>query len=84
MDQEICTDCGELHKYCDCDERNTNMTAQKYLLSMVTDNNLFKIRDAVDTLAAYGLADVFIRQDVYAEIEKRTATWHMGVKGWSI
>ena len=60
------------------------MSAQRYLLSILNDGDLFHIRDAIATLNEFGLADAFLKQDIYAEIEKRTNDCHMGVYGWKV
>ncbi len=48
------------------------MSAQRFLLSVLEFDQLFKIRDAVVILKEYGLSDIFLEEDVNAELEIRT------------
>jgi hypothetical protein len=47
------------------------MSAQKYLLSIMSMNELFKVQDACNMLKRFSLSDPFLEQDVNAEVEKR-------------
>ncbi len=46
--------------------------AYRYICSILTLDELFKVRDALVILKTYGMSDIFIEQEVNAELERRT------------
>jgi len=44
----------------------------RYICSILTLDELFKVRDALWILKKYGMSDIFIEQEVNAELERRT------------
>ena len=45
---------------------------RRYQLRLLDIKDLFRIRDSIEILKAYGLQDNKLVADVYAEIERRT------------
>ena len=44
----------------------------RYICTILTLDELFKVRDALMILKQYGMSDCFIEQEVNAELERRT------------
>ena len=44
----------------------------RFICSVLTLDELFKVRDALMILKQYGMSDCFIEQEVNAELERRT------------
>ena len=61
IDQDICTDCGQLHKNCTC----------AVPVETLKLHDLFKIKDALAILDPYGMVDADLKASVENEINER-------------